>query len=277
MTVQTIPVTSTEELSKYIDDAMAKNGAQCNLNHLDVSRIECFDGLFAHSAFNGDISGWDVSGAKSMALMFQASPFNGDLSRWNVARVEDMSHMFHNAAFNQDLSQWNPVKLYKAQGMFDGSAFSGDVSNWCPPDMTITTRMFATPAFHGNLSKWMLRTYCQNNNMVLGTFDGVLPSVQFSNHHSDYTVMVGGIVPLTAHLRRTPFSRTHADLLVWNDALCEEWATPEMLMWARGQIAIGLALGMDQERTRNLLVSTHDIQAAMMLDIPSNAFDFPGQ
>lgn len=37
----------------------------------------------------------------------------------------------------------------------------------------------------------------------------------------DYTVLIGGIEPLYDHLRRTPFSHTHADLLVWDDVRCE--------------------------------------------------------
>lgn len=273
MNTKAILVANEDELKSLIEQAIAQHGPTCSLNHLDVSRIASFDGLFIHSEFNGDISEWDVASAKSMAHMFNGSSFNGNLSKWNVSRVENMSHMFKNSAFNGDISKWSPHNLYKAKSMFENSAFSGDISNWCPPDMTMVDNMFATTAFHGDLSKWTLRTYCQNNGMVLPSFNGVLPNVEWSTHYSDYTVLIGGIEPLYAHLRRTPFSHTHADLLVWNDVQCEEWASDSMLLWAREQINVGDALGLGVAGTRHLMLATYHARTDMETSLPSNAFD----
>ncbi len=273
MSVPKILVATEDDLKLLIEQAMDEHGPQCDLNHLDVSRIQSFDGLFMHSEFNGDISDWDVSGATSMAHMFSSSSFNGDISRWNVSRVENMSRMFKDSVFNGDISGWRPHLLYKAPSMFENSAFSGDVSNWCPPDMTMADGMFATTAFHGDLSKWTLRTYCQNNAMVLPSFNGVLPNVEWSNHYSDYTVLIGGIEPLHEHLRRTPFSHTHADLLVWGNSLCEEWASDSMLLWAREQIKVGDALGLGVEGTRHLMLDTYHARTDMEASLPGNAFD----
>ena len=273
MNTSKIPVANEDDLNALIEQAIAKYGPTCSLNHLDVSRIESFDGLFTHSEFNGDISEWDVSGAKSMAHMFSSNSFNGDISMWNVSRVEDMSFMFRDCPFNGDISGWRPHRLYKGKSMFENSAFAGDVSNWCPPDMTMVDNMFATTAFHGDLSKWKLRTYCQNNGMVLPSFNGVLPNVEWSTHYSDYTVLIGGIEPLYDHLRRTPFSHTHADLLVWDDVQCEEWAPDAMLLWAREQKSVGAALGMGVDAVRQLMLTTYDARTAMETALPSNAFD----
>ena len=51
--------------------------------------------MFAHSNFNGDISGWDVSKVKYMYSMFFKSKFNGDISQWDVSNVERMTWMFY--------------------------------------------------------------------------------------------------------------------------------------------------------------------------------------
>lgn len=268
-----IVVVDHDQLALLIEKAIAAHGPKCSLNHLDVSRIASFDGLFMHSEFNGDISEWDVANAKSMAHMFSGSSFDGDLSKWNVSRVENMSYMFKNSAFNGDISKWSPHNLYKAASMFENSPFAGDVSNWCPPDMTRVDNMFATTAFHGDLSKWTLRTYCQNNGMVLPSFNGVLPNVEWSTHYSDYTVLIGGIEPLHEHLRRTSFSHTHADLLVWNDVQCEEWASDSMLLWAREQMKVSEALGLGVDETRRLMLGTYHAHSNMEAPLPGNAFD----
>lgn len=91
-------------------------------------------GLFEHSDFNGDISGWDVSNVTSMYNMFSQSKFNGYISNWDVSNVEVMSHMFYDAkSFNQPLKGWSD-KVYRVidmEYMFCyATSFNQDISGW---------------------------------------------------------------------------------------------------------------------------------------------------
>ena len=72
------------ELSKLIWDECKKNGNNCSLNHIDVSKITDMSNLFQAFGFNGDISKWDVSNVTDMCGMFRHSDFNGDISNWDV-------------------------------------------------------------------------------------------------------------------------------------------------------------------------------------------------
>ena len=69
------------ELKKLIDQRIKEQGPNCDLNDIDVSRVEDMYCMFWYSDFNGDISQWDVSNVKDMSWMFQGSSFNGDISK----------------------------------------------------------------------------------------------------------------------------------------------------------------------------------------------------
>ena len=89
-----ITVNNKKELKRLIYQRTVEHGLNCNLNDIDVSKIDDMSELFINSKFNGDISRWDVSKVKDMSFMFEGSNFNGDISSWNVSSVTNMSYMF---------------------------------------------------------------------------------------------------------------------------------------------------------------------------------------
>lgn len=128
-----------------------------DLSGRDVSNVKDMSGMFAGSNFNGDISGWNVSHVKDMSGMFAGSYFNGDLSGWNVTNVEDMSGMFAHSNFNGDLSGWDVSNVKDMSGMFERCPFdgkNGDISNWKVSKGTNMRWMFADCPLENNPPKW---------------------------------------------------------------------------------------------------------------------------
>jgi hypothetical protein len=120
----TVIARDREELSHLIKTEMSIWGSNCDLNHIDVSKVGDMIGLFMGSRFNGNISKWDVSNVRNMAYMFTDSKFNGDISQWNVSNVKDMSGMFQKSEFEQDINNWLPKKLTESCSLFSESKVS---------------------------------------------------------------------------------------------------------------------------------------------------------
>lgn len=85
-----------DHLIRLIKKEMKRHGCQCNLNHIDVSKITNMAGLFIDSDFNGDVSGWDISHVDNMAAMFAGSKFSNDLSIWKPYNLRIDGTMFLN-------------------------------------------------------------------------------------------------------------------------------------------------------------------------------------
>ena len=122
-----------DELKSIIADRIEKEGPECDLNDIDVSKVTEMTWLFYYYPnFNGDISKWDVSNVTTMHHMFDGTNFNGDISGWDVSNVTDMCGMFDRAAkFNCDISGWNVSNVRNISYMFYcARAFNRDLSGW---------------------------------------------------------------------------------------------------------------------------------------------------
>ena len=152
--MQYIVIENREHLIRTIEEHLMEQGAACNLNHLDVSRVTDMGELFKGSPFHGDISQWDVSNVVSMRGMFQQSSFNGDISQWDVSNVKNMNFMFSYSHFNGDISNWVVSMVQTMDFLFLACQFEGDLSRWDVSRVHSMREMFYGGVFNGDISQW---------------------------------------------------------------------------------------------------------------------------
>lgn len=109
--------TTKEELRAIIEQELKRQGADADLNNIDVSCVTDMSFLFyGLDVRNIKIDKWDTSNVTNMSSMFYRTyHFNGDISRWDTSKVTDMHLMFaYSASFNGDpLKLWGAKKLAK--------------------------------------------------------------------------------------------------------------------------------------------------------------------
>ena len=134
--------TNKEELKEIIKFRIDKEGADCDLNDIDVSLVTDMSWLFACTDFNGDISKWNTSNVTDMSWMFNWSKFNGDISKWDISKAKNLQSMFERSKFNNDISRWKMSSVNNISYMFCRSQFNQDISNWKIRQDCATNNMF---------------------------------------------------------------------------------------------------------------------------------------
>jgi surface protein len=152
-----IIVENRNHLIQIISDEMLWNGSNCDLNHVDVSKIRTMESLFSTlhiMDFNGNISEWDVSNVENMSNMFKHTKFNGDISKWKTSKVKNMSGMFSNSQFNGDISKWDVSNVENMEDMFFRAEFNGSISNWNVSKVENMRNIFCESYVTCDLSDW---------------------------------------------------------------------------------------------------------------------------
>ena len=191
-------------LAVLVGKAIQKDGLNCDLNHIDVSGVEDFKGVFRKwPKFQGDISKWVIHGINAdamfdvvplepvvatdnkhlQALIRQALHVNGDASSLNhidVSGITDFSDVFaESPTFNGDISGWNVSNVTDMSDMFAHSRFNGDVSSWDVRRVVDFSGIFLKSKFNGDLSRWQVSKDAKCQNTISADRLSAMPKPSF--------------------------------------------------------------------------------------------------
>ncbi len=237
---------TNQELKILVREAIAAHGAGCDLNHIQVSTLMNFEGVFKETPFDGDISQWNTEHMVLGISMFENCPFNGDISRWDVHALEDATSMFEGAPFNRDISRWDTRRLQLTDRMFASSAFNGHVSNWniSAANKGSMIEMFDGCAFSGDLSGWCITSEQTGiHRLLTSDFRGIPPIPDNEKTITYYEDLFGSLANLATYAMAAPFNAVHFDLCV----LATEKPyiiREEEFRWVKEYQAFGEAVGL---------------------------------
>lgn len=176
-----IPVVAKhrEHLEQLINRTVNKQGPNCDLNFIDVSRITDMSRLFYKSPFDGDISTWNVCDECDLRAIFRGSQFEkaGKDKPWldriyrgriDRSKNSDGVMVAKNRAHLKaliDSMVWlegekcdlNCIDISRVTNMnylFEFSPFNGDISKWDVSHVTEMDYMFADSCFNGDIGNW---------------------------------------------------------------------------------------------------------------------------
>ena len=173
----TIIHADNKSIREIVKSEIDRLGNIVDLNHIDVSKVTNFDGLFSthenetptqpkrlgkkYININPDISKWNTINATNFDSMFLGcKKFNCDLSDWQTENVTIMSYMFCLCEeFNSDLSKWDLTDCTRINGMFSYALkFNSDISGWKTDNIWDMEYTFnEAKSFNQDLSGWNVK------------------------------------------------------------------------------------------------------------------------